>query len=101
MITPPLAVALAGFTFGGGIDAYNGRLPNWLTFSMMAVGIAMHASAGQAMFAMYGLALALAIHFPLFALNVVRAGDAPARRGGRDRGGGAQALSWSGQRGAP
>ncbi|NCG18830.1 MAG: hypothetical protein GWP91_07440 [Rhodobacterales bacterium] len=76
MITPPLAVALAGLCTGAAIDAFNGRLPNWLTFSMTAVGIAIHASSGQISFALLGVGLALLIHFPLFALNVVRAGDA-------------------------
>ncbi len=76
MITPPLAVALAGMVVGAIIDFRTGRLPNWLTFSMMAVGIAMNASMGQVTFGLLGLVCALAIHFPLFALNVVRAGDA-------------------------
>ena len=76
MISPPLAVALAGLLIGGIIDARTGRLPNWLTFSMIAVGIAMNTTMGQASFALLGVGLALLIHFPLFALNVVRAGDA-------------------------
>ena len=76
VLTPATALCLLGLGIGAGIDYQTGRLPNWLTFSMMALGIAFGASTGDPLFGVYGTALGFAIHFPLFALNVVRAGDA-------------------------
>jgi len=74
--TANIAVCIAGLWLGAGIDYFTGRLPNWLTFSMMGIGIAMWATWGNPLFALKGIAVAFAIHFVLFALNVVRAGDA-------------------------
>lgn len=75
-LTPANVLCLLGLAVGAVIDYRTGRLPNWLTFSMMAVGIAIGATAGDPLFGVLGVALGFAIHFPLFALNVVRAGDA-------------------------
>ncbi len=75
-LTPELVICIVGLITGAVIDYRTGRLPNWLTFSMMAVGIAAWTTHGDALFALKGIGIALAIHFPLFALNVVRAGDA-------------------------
>ena len=73
---PAVAVSLVGLCAGAVIDFRTGRLPNWLTFSMMGLGIAMWSSLGDPLFALKGLAVATAIHFTLFAMSVVRAGDA-------------------------
>ena len=75
-LTPQMFVYTAGLWTGAVIDFRTARLPNWLTFSMMALGVAIWGSAGDPLFALKGLAIATAIHFPLFALGVVRAGDA-------------------------
>ncbi len=75
-ISPEQVACLVGLGIGAVIDFRTGRLPNWLTFSMMALGAGMWAIQGAPLFALAGIAAAFAIHFPLFALNVVRAGDA-------------------------
>lgn len=73
---PAVVISLVGLCVGGVIDYRTGRLPNWLTFSMMALGVAMWTSMSDPLFALKGLGLATAIHFGLFALSVERAGDA-------------------------
>lgn len=75
-LTPALWIYGVGLLVGAVVDYRTGRLPNWLTFSMTAVGIAIWSTQGDPLVALAGIGVALAIHFPLFALNVVRAGDA-------------------------
>lgn len=75
-LTPATALCLIGLAVGAFTDYRTGRLPNWLTFTMMALGIATSATGGHPLGGVIGIAVAFAIHFPLFALNVVRAGDA-------------------------
>lgn len=74
--TANIVVCTAALWLGAGIDYFTGRLPNWLTFSMMGIGVAMWGTWGDPLFALKGIGVAFAIHFVLFALNVVRAGDA-------------------------
>ncbi|MEZ4239339.1 MAG: A24 family peptidase [Myxococcota bacterium] len=57
-------------------DARSGRIPNALTFPMVALGIAIHAAGAPPWAGLLGAAVAFAIHFPLFALGVERGGDA-------------------------
>lgn len=75
-LTLALGVCFGGLIVGAVTDYATGRLPNWLTFSMMALGIAIWTTQSDPLFALKGIGFAFAIHFPLFALNVVRAGDA-------------------------
>jgi Flp pilus assembly protein protease CpaA len=91
-LTPMLVVYGVGLCTGAVIDLRSGRLPNWLTFSMMALGVAIWATLGDPLFAIKGIGMALLIHFPLFALNVVRAGDAKLMMGAGALAGGIEVL---------
>lgn len=70
-------VLLAGLSVAAVSDYRTGRIPNVLTFPMMAVGIAFWAVTGpDRTFGLVGCAAAFALHYVLFALNVEKAGDA-------------------------
>lgn len=72
----PVLFAFVGLLIGAVIDARTGKIPNWLTFSMMALGLAVWTSLGDPLFSVKGIGSAFAIHFTLWALHVVRGGDA-------------------------
>jgi Flp pilus assembly protein protease CpaA len=73
----PAEVVLAmGVTVGAGMDAATGRIPNWLTLPMVAVGAAIALGGPVPWAGALGAAAAFAIHFPLFAAGVERGGDA-------------------------
>src|SRR5687767_10184061 len=77
--TLPVAdvVLLAGLVGGAFTDLRTGRIPNVLTFPMMALGIAIWATTGPDRgFGALGCAAAFALHFPLWAFGVQRGGDA-------------------------
>lgn len=70
-------VLLGGLLVAAVTDARSGRIPNVLTFPMMAVGIAFWAATGpDRWFGLAGCAAAFAIHYVLYALQVEKAGDA-------------------------
>ena len=73
-----MIVLVAALTFAAIHDARTKRIPNWLTFSLMAVGLAMQATQGAGLeFGLIGLAAAFAIHFPLWGFfKLEGAGDA-------------------------
>lgn len=69
-------IAAVGLIIASYTDAREQKIYNWLTFTLMALGIAFHATLGQGVvFALIGLAAAFALHFLLFAVGVQRAGD--------------------------
>lgn len=71
-----LAVWAAGLGYTSWTDARTGRIPNVATFGMMLAGIVLHAAYGAPLFALLGIAVAFAIHYPLYVLGVEKAGDA-------------------------
>lgn len=56
-------------------DARTGKIPNRLTFPMMAVGLGLHAATASPLVGLLGLALATLLHLPLWILGVEKAGD--------------------------
>ncbi len=59
-------------------DLKSARIPNWLTFSAAALALAFHSVAPQGQglgMALRGLAVGLAVFFPVFALRAMGAGD--------------------------
>ncbi|MCC6585354.1 MAG: prepilin peptidase [Bryobacterales bacterium] len=76
---PILGVLLILVTFvAGAYDIRYRRIPNWLSLGGVLLGIAVHAFLFEWPGVVYsgkGLALALAIYFPLFALRGMGAGD--------------------------
>lgn len=75
-IEPQDVVLLAGVAFASATDLRSTRIPNVLTFPMMAVGIGANLAAGDPWRGVLGVAAAFALHFPLFAAGIGRAGDA-------------------------
>lgn len=77
MTLPPETIALLiGLAVATVTDLRDGKIYNWTTASMMALGLAIHATQGDWTFAVYGLVSAFVIHFTLFALGVEKGGDA-------------------------
>lgn len=75
-LDPVIAVALVGgLLYASWADVRTGRIPNALTFPMMLVGLAVHAAYRDPLFGLLGLAVATAIHYPLWMLKVEKAGD--------------------------
>ena len=59
-------------------DLTSTRIPNWLTFSAAFVALVFHAVSAQGLglgTALLGLAVGLALFFPIFALRAMGAGD--------------------------
>ncbi len=75
-LSPQIAVMLLALAIASYTDLKDGKIPNALTFPMMAIGLVMNGASGNWAFGIYGLLAALVIHFPLFALNIQKAGDA-------------------------
>lgn len=77
-VTPEIVVLLVGLAVASATDLTTGRIPNALTFSMMIVGMVIHATtpAQPWWFGVAGCGLAFAVHFLLFALGIEKAGDA-------------------------
>ncbi|MCB9664951.1 MAG: prepilin peptidase [Alphaproteobacteria bacterium] len=86
-ISVPVAILLVGLLVGGVHDAFTKRIPNWLTFSLMVVGLAVTATLGPALpegevpdagfgFALAGLLAAFVLHFVLWQAGLEGAGDA-------------------------
>lgn len=74
---PHLVAAWIGLLAATVTDATTGRIPNWLTGSMMMVGIGTHVALGpDPWFGVVGAAGAFAVHFLLWAIGVIKAGDA-------------------------
>ena len=75
-LTPQLTVMFLALITASYTDLKDGKIPNVLTFPMMAAGLLMNGMSGDWALGIYGLITALAIHFTLFALNIQKAGDA-------------------------
>jgi Flp pilus assembly protein protease CpaA len=76
-VAPQEAVLFAGLTAAAFTDLRAQRIPNALTFPMMALGMAMTAvTTDWPLFGVVGCAAAFAVHYPLFALGIERGGDA-------------------------
>ena len=76
-IPPHLLVAWIGLSGAAPTDLASGKIPNWLTGSMMAAGIGTHVIVGASPWAgVLGLLAAFALHFTLWVLQVNKAGDA-------------------------
>lgn len=75
MLTLPASMAAFGLAIACVTDLRTGKIPNELTFSLMAIGLLMNAVLGDPMLGVLGFAVATAIHFPLFALGVEKGGD--------------------------
>ncbi len=56
-------------------DARRRRIPNWVTIPALAAGLGLHAAGGGLKASALGLAVALAIGLPLFALRGLGGGD--------------------------
>jgi Flp pilus assembly protein protease CpaA len=77
-VTDPIIIALlvAGLSWASWVDFQTGRIPNADTFGMMAAGLLLHAAMREPLFALYGIGIAFAIHYPLSAFGVEKPGDA-------------------------
>jgi prepilin peptidase CpaA len=72
------SVAFGIGLLGGIHDLLTRRIPNWLTFPAIALGLAAQAwvgGGGAALDGLLGLALAFALFFPIFATGYMGAGD--------------------------
>ncbi len=77
MSTPPHVLLLWVGLMGAALtDLSSGRIPNWLTLTMMVLGISAHALTSEPWLGVVGCLAAFALHFVLFGLGVVKAGDA-------------------------
>jgi len=66
----------AGLVIASFTDLREQKIYNWLTFPMIALGLAVNATIGEGLlFAAVGLGVAFAVHFVLFVVGVERAGD--------------------------
>lgn len=76
-VAPQEVVLLAGLAGATLTDLRTGRIPNALTFPMMALGMAMTGvTTDWWLFGVAGCAAAFALHFPLWSLGIERGGDA-------------------------
>lgn len=79
ILPPTVQALLALLVIVAGVSDYRTRrVPNWLTFSGVAAGIAVNAflyALPGLWISLKGLGLALLIYFPLFALRGMGAGD--------------------------
>lgn len=75
-VAPHLVVAWIGLLAATLTDATTGKIPNWLTGSMMAAGIGTHALIGSdPWFGVLGLAISFPVQFGFWALGIMKAGD--------------------------
>lgn len=72
----PQAVAIAiGCIIATYTDVRWGKIYNWTTFPLIALGLVMNASLGQWQLGIIGLIAAFAIHYPLFHYEIQKGGD--------------------------
>lgn len=74
--TPEIVVLLVAMAVASFTDVRDGKIPNWLTGSLIAVGVAIGIAEGQAVASLIGLLAAFALHFPLWILQIEKGGDA-------------------------
>ncbi len=77
-MTPMEVCLLGGLAVAAVTDFRTGRIPNALTFPMMAVGIAMNATLvpEDRLRGLVGCLAAFALHYVVYALGIQKAGDA-------------------------
>lgn len=76
-VSPIDVVLVGGMLVAAVTDLRSGKIPNTLTFTMMALGIVMNATlGGDPTAGLLGCAAGFAIHYPLWMLGVEKAGDA-------------------------
>jgi len=75
-LTPQVAVAFIALAAASYTDLKDGKIPNALTFPVIALGLVMNGTSGNWAFGLYGLLAATIIHFSVFALGIQRGGDA-------------------------
>jgi len=76
-ISTPNIVLLVALVVAAVIDLRTHRIPNWLTFTLMAVGLAVQASVGGGLaVGVVGLVVAFLVHYALWSLGIDAAGDA-------------------------
>jgi Flp pilus assembly protein protease CpaA len=74
-MTVPDAIAIAGLTVAFVTDVSWWKIPNWLVLAIMTAGISWNVGTGHYLLPLVGFVVAFAIHFPLYALQVEKAGD--------------------------
>lgn len=67
-------VAVVGLA--AAIDARTGKIPNVLTFPLMALGLVGQGLFGDLLGSVFGLGLMFGVHFPLWTVGVEKGGDA-------------------------
>jgi len=67
-------VILVGLV-GGLYDAFTGKIPNWLTFSSMGLGLVIKGFSGDFSKALVGLIVGILIYWPFFAFGYMGGGD--------------------------
>lgn len=75
-LDPAAVLLIVGLLAGAIADLRTGKIPNLLTFPMIALGIAIQAASPDPWAGLLGALVAFAIHFPLFAGGIERGGDA-------------------------
>ncbi len=80
--TPASVALVAVLALASWTDLRTGKIHNNLTGSGMLAGLAIHTIAGDPLFAIFGLGLAFAIHFPLW-LGRFRSPPTPTRHQSR------------------
>ncbi len=71
-----LVVLVGGLAYASWSDMRTGRIPNTLTFPMMLLGVLVHLRTIDPWFGLLGLGVATLVHYPLWMLQVEKAGDA-------------------------
>jgi Flp pilus assembly protein protease CpaA len=69
-------LVLGGIAWASWTDVRTGFIRNHLTVSMMLAGLMLHLAYRDPLVALAGAGLAMAIHYPLWALGIEKAGDA-------------------------
>ncbi len=75
-LTPQVAVAALACAIAIVTDVREGKIYNWTTLTLCALGIAMNTTYGNWQFGLIGLGVAFAIHWGLWKLGVQKGGDA-------------------------
>ena len=75
-LTQQAAVVAAGCLVATYTDVRWGKIYNWTTGAMVALGLAMNATFGDWQLAVWGLLASFAIHFTLWKLGIQKGGDA-------------------------
>jgi Flp pilus assembly protein protease CpaA len=75
-LTPQAAAVAVGCVIATYTDVRWGKIYNWTTGTMVALGLAMNTSLGQWQLGVIGLLASFAVHYGLFRLGIQKGGDA-------------------------